>query len=189
MDRNNIELKWVVRSKLYSTSGDHIEFRCKPGYLQDPSSSSFRVQCVEGTLKYPRCTPGSKSSPLQLRCSVVAFLVLKGSRKPLPFLAVSQGVGASWMLQEWRGNAPKKSWPSTPELGKGHSGCQQSISPVWDPLANSESIFLQGAVSWTGELWKRTTFGCRRPAIRAITIARESLSCLSARVGTGSSPR
>uniref|UniRef100_A0A8C3TYQ4 Sushi domain-containing protein n=1 Tax=Catharus ustulatus TaxID=91951 RepID=A0A8C3TYQ4_CATUS len=54
MDRNNIELKWVVRSKLYSTSGDHIEFRCKPGYLRDPSSSSFRVQCVEGTLKYPR---------------------------------------------------------------------------------------------------------------------------------------
>lgn len=109
MDRNNIELKWLVQNKLYSTSGDHIEFRCKPGYLQDPSSSSFRVQCVEGTLKYPRCIPGSKSSPLRLCWSVVAFLVLKGSRKPLPFLAVSQGVGASWMLQERRGSAPKKS--------------------------------------------------------------------------------
>uniref|UniRef100_A0A803V904 Complement factor H n=1 Tax=Ficedula albicollis TaxID=59894 RepID=A0A803V904_FICAL len=58
MDRNNIELKWVAQSKLYSTWGDYIEFRCKPGYLRDPSTSSFRVQCVEGTLQYPRCTPG-----------------------------------------------------------------------------------------------------------------------------------
>ncbi|XP_014741355.1 PREDICTED: complement factor H [Sturnus vulgaris] len=58
MDRNNIELKWVAQSKLYSTSGDYIEFRCKPGYLQNTSSSSFRAQCVEGTLEYPRCTPG-----------------------------------------------------------------------------------------------------------------------------------
>ncbi|NWI03507.1 CFAH factor, partial [Tichodroma muraria] len=62
MDRNNIELKWVEQTKLYSTSGDYIEFRCKPGYLEDPSTSNFRVQCVEGTLKYPQCTPGSKSS-------------------------------------------------------------------------------------------------------------------------------
>lgn len=79
MDRNNIELKWVAKTKLYSRSGDYIEFRCKPGYLEDPNSPSFRVQCVEGTLNYPQCTLGSKSSPLQLSCSVVAFLVLKGS--------------------------------------------------------------------------------------------------------------
>ncbi|XP_014106249.1 PREDICTED: complement factor H [Pseudopodoces humilis] len=58
MDRNNIELKWVLQTKLYSTSGDYIEFRCKPGYVEDPSTSSFRVQCVEGTLEYPRCTLG-----------------------------------------------------------------------------------------------------------------------------------
>ncbi|NXU39020.1 CFAH factor, partial [Drymodes brunneopygia] len=58
MDRNNIELKWRAQTKLYSTSGDYIEFRCKPGYLEDPNTSNFRVQCVEGTLKYPRCTLG-----------------------------------------------------------------------------------------------------------------------------------
>ncbi|XP_066180727.1 complement factor H-related protein 1-like [Sylvia atricapilla] len=55
MDRNNIELKWVVKRKVYITSGDYAEFRCKQGFLEDPSTSSFRVQCVEGTLKYPRC--------------------------------------------------------------------------------------------------------------------------------------
>ncbi|NXB18826.1 CFAH factor, partial [Rhagologus leucostigma] len=58
MDRNNIELKWVAKTKLYSTSGDYIEFQCKPGYLKDPSTPSLRVQCVEGTLKYPNCTLG-----------------------------------------------------------------------------------------------------------------------------------
>ncbi|NWV13177.1 CFAH factor, partial [Ptilonorhynchus violaceus] len=58
MDRNNIELKWRTENKLYSTSGDFIEFRCKTGYLEDPESSAFRAQCVEGTLAYPRCTLG-----------------------------------------------------------------------------------------------------------------------------------
>ncbi|KAM7014081.1 complement factor H [Passerculus sandwichensis] len=59
MDRNNIELKWRGQAKLYSTSGDFIEFRCKPGYVEHPSSPNFRVQCVEGTLNYPLCTLGS----------------------------------------------------------------------------------------------------------------------------------
>lgn len=95
MDRNNIELKWRNQAKLYSTSGDFIEFDCKHGYSKHPDSPNFRVQCVEGTLNYPWCTLGSKSSPLWLCCSVVAFLVLKGSRKLLAFLAVSQGVGAA----------------------------------------------------------------------------------------------
>ncbi|XP_041885834.1 complement factor H isoform X2 [Corvus kubaryi] len=58
MDINNIELKWVAKTKLYSTSGDYIEFRCKPGYLKQRNSPSLRVQCVEGTLNYPRCIPG-----------------------------------------------------------------------------------------------------------------------------------
>uniref|UniRef100_A0A8C3DXN3 Complement factor H n=1 Tax=Corvus moneduloides TaxID=1196302 RepID=A0A8C3DXN3_CORMO len=58
MDINNIELKWVAKTKLYSTSGDYIEFRCKPGYLKQRNSPSLRVQCVEGTLNYPRCILG-----------------------------------------------------------------------------------------------------------------------------------
>ncbi|KAF1536468.1 Complement factor H, partial [Eudyptula minor] len=58
MGRNNIELKWIVQNKLYSTSGDFIEFRCKRGFLEDPASSPFRAQCMEGTLEYPRCKPG-----------------------------------------------------------------------------------------------------------------------------------
>ncbi|KAM6262910.1 complement factor H-like isoform 2-T2 [Spheniscus humboldti] len=58
MGRNNIELKWIVRKKLYSRSGDFIEFRCKRGFLEDAASSPFRAQCMEGTLEYPRCKPG-----------------------------------------------------------------------------------------------------------------------------------
>ncbi|XP_027642316.1 complement factor H [Falco peregrinus] len=64
MDRNNIELKWVTKTKLYSTSGDFIEFQCKRGYVADPASSPFRVQCVMGTLEYPRCNEG-KNCTLQ----------------------------------------------------------------------------------------------------------------------------
>ncbi|XP_027569079.2 complement factor H isoform X1 [Pipra filicauda] len=58
MDRNNIELKWSRETKLYSTSGDYIEFRCKAGYVKEQEPSHFKVQCVEGVLDYPRCRPG-----------------------------------------------------------------------------------------------------------------------------------
>ncbi|XP_010292968.1 PREDICTED: complement factor H-related protein 2-like, partial [Phaethon lepturus] len=75
MDRNNIELKWTVGRKLYSRSGDFIEFRCKRGYLEDPASSPFRAQCVEGTLEYPRCKPGSKSKELVSALKVDSLIV------------------------------------------------------------------------------------------------------------------
>ncbi|NWR28295.1 CFAH factor, partial [Tachuris rubrigastra] len=57
MARNNIELKWSHKNKLYSISGDTIEFRCKPGYLEEQDLSHFRIKCVEGVLDYPRCRP------------------------------------------------------------------------------------------------------------------------------------
>nr|XP_013816383.1 PREDICTED: coagulation factor XIII B chain-like [Apteryx mantelli mantelli] len=65
MNRNNIELKWVARNKLYSKSGDFIEFECKIGHVQDPASSPFRAQCVEGKLEYPHCKPGKKCTVLE----------------------------------------------------------------------------------------------------------------------------
>uniref|UniRef100_A0A803YLP9 Complement factor H n=1 Tax=Meleagris gallopavo TaxID=9103 RepID=A0A803YLP9_MELGA len=58
MNNNNIELKWREEKKLYSKPGDFIEFDCKIGNVKDPASSPFRVQCINGTLKYPRCNPG-----------------------------------------------------------------------------------------------------------------------------------
>ncbi|XP_068262726.1 complement factor H-like [Nyctibius grandis] len=72
MDRNNIELKWVLGRKLYSRSGDFIEFRCKRGYLEDAASPAFRAQCMEGTLEYPRCKPGKN-------CTVRARIMEKNN--------------------------------------------------------------------------------------------------------------
>ncbi|NWY51518.1 CFAH factor, partial [Chionis minor] len=57
MRSNNIELKWRSSRKLYSRSGDVIEFRCKRGYYPESTSPPFRTWCVEGTLEYPRCSP------------------------------------------------------------------------------------------------------------------------------------
>ncbi|XP_062478714.1 complement factor H-like, partial [Pezoporus occidentalis] len=62
MGRNNIELKWTRGRKLYSRSGDFIEFRCKRGFMEDPASSPFRVECLEGTLEYPQCKPARDCS-------------------------------------------------------------------------------------------------------------------------------
>ncbi|XP_072854185.2 complement factor H isoform X5 [Pogona vitticeps] len=55
MNMSNIQLKWKYDSKLYSESGDFIDFICKRGYHPDRASPPFRVQCVDGRLEYPRC--------------------------------------------------------------------------------------------------------------------------------------
>lgn len=54
---NKIQLKWKSAEKLYSESGDMVEFICRRGFQPDPSSPPFRVQCTDGRLEYPRCTP------------------------------------------------------------------------------------------------------------------------------------
>uniref|UniRef100_A0A803YQT3 Complement factor H n=1 Tax=Meleagris gallopavo TaxID=9103 RepID=A0A803YQT3_MELGA len=99
MNNNNIELKWREEKKLYSKPGDFIEFDCKIGNVKDPASSPFRVQCINGTLKYPRCNPGSKSSPFAIVWLLFfAYLVQKLKGKPLAsvpgeVITENQGVG------------------------------------------------------------------------------------------------
>lgn len=93
MSSNNIELKWVRGRKLYSRSGDFVEFKCRRGHVKDPASSSpFRVECVEGMLEYPRCKPGGKSSALQPQrgCCVVG----EAQGKVFSFPGEEPGVGA-----------------------------------------------------------------------------------------------
>ncbi|XP_062991124.1 complement factor H [Elgaria multicarinata webbii] len=56
MRHNNIRLRWRKNEKVYSESGDEIEFSCVSGYRSDPSSQApFRAQCRNGKLEYPRC--------------------------------------------------------------------------------------------------------------------------------------
>ncbi|XP_074859404.1 complement factor H-related protein 2-like, partial [Carettochelys insculpta] len=43
MEKNNIKLKWKNAQKLFSESGDIIEFACKEGYEKDVSSSPLRA--------------------------------------------------------------------------------------------------------------------------------------------------
>ncbi|XP_077188828.1 complement factor H isoform X2 [Paroedura picta] len=55
MSNNNIQLKWQYAPKLYSESGDMVEFVCKWRYGPDPASPPFRTQCIKGRVEYPRC--------------------------------------------------------------------------------------------------------------------------------------
>ncbi|XP_038614260.1 complement factor H isoform X2 [Tachyglossus aculeatus] len=55
MMRNNIKLRWENHKKLYSETGDIIEFACKNGYTKAQGSPPFRAQCIQGKLTYPNC--------------------------------------------------------------------------------------------------------------------------------------
>ncbi|XP_072504418.1 complement factor H isoform X2 [Notamacropus eugenii] len=55
MEKNNIELKWLRAEKLYSQTGQEMEFSCIQGYRKDPRSLPFRTKCIEGKINYPKC--------------------------------------------------------------------------------------------------------------------------------------
>ncbi|XP_078297509.1 complement factor H-like isoform X1 [Panthera onca] len=55
MERHNIQLRWSSVKKLYSPTGDTVEFECKAGYRRQTSQQTFRVTCWEGKLTYPVC--------------------------------------------------------------------------------------------------------------------------------------
>ncbi|XP_042636907.1 complement factor H-related protein 5-like [Orycteropus afer afer] len=55
MNKNNIQLKWIKDKKLYSKTGDIIEFECIHAYKMKTPQQSFRATCQEGKIEYPRC--------------------------------------------------------------------------------------------------------------------------------------
>ncbi|XP_012582415.1 PREDICTED: complement factor H [Condylura cristata] len=56
MNEHNIRLRWKNSDKIYSWSGDYVEFECKPGYKKESSPEKFRIKCTKGKLIYPTCT-------------------------------------------------------------------------------------------------------------------------------------
>ncbi|XP_047377264.1 complement factor H-like isoform X2 [Sciurus carolinensis] len=55
LERHNISFRWKEEQKLYSMSGDSVEFRCKYGY-RPLANQLFRTKCIDGHMEYPRCT-------------------------------------------------------------------------------------------------------------------------------------
>ncbi|XP_053098956.1 complement factor H isoform X2 [Hemicordylus capensis] len=55
MESHNIQLRWRYNQKLYSESGEPVEFFCRRGYRLAPSSPPLRALCIEGNLEYPSC--------------------------------------------------------------------------------------------------------------------------------------
>ncbi|XP_020827377.1 complement factor H-like isoform X2 [Phascolarctos cinereus] len=55
MKKNRIELRWVDSEKLYSRTGQELEFICMRGFHRASNSPPFRAKCVEGKINYPRC--------------------------------------------------------------------------------------------------------------------------------------
>ncbi|XP_041503578.1 complement factor H-like isoform X2 [Microtus oregoni] len=56
MKRHNITYKWKRGQKLYSESGDYVEFSCISGYNRANESPPFRTMCIDGHINYPSCT-------------------------------------------------------------------------------------------------------------------------------------
>ncbi|XP_019343943.2 coagulation factor XIII B chain isoform X1 [Alligator mississippiensis] len=79
MKKNNIQLRWKSKDKLTPNSEDFIEFYCKLGYVRDPTSSEFRVQCLEGRLQYPKCIRRSEMSCG--RAPAISNAIIEGREK------------------------------------------------------------------------------------------------------------
>ncbi|XP_007539822.2 complement factor H [Erinaceus europaeus] len=54
MNKHKIQLRWIDRNKLYSQSGEPVEFSCKHRYRWI-SPEPLRTKCVEGRIAYPTC--------------------------------------------------------------------------------------------------------------------------------------
>ena len=59
MERHNITFKWIGKQKLYSKSGEPVEFSCKSGYNVANKSSPLRTRCIDGRINYPSCIKSS----------------------------------------------------------------------------------------------------------------------------------
>ncbi|XP_055000535.1 complement factor H [Sorex araneus] len=55
LNKHNIVFRWVDKKKLYSESGDKVEFYCKLGYRRLSPPESFRTTCRDGQIAYPTC--------------------------------------------------------------------------------------------------------------------------------------
>ncbi|KAK7795464.1 hypothetical protein U0070_027332, partial [Myodes glareolus] len=53
MERHNITFKWIGKQKLYSKSGEYVDFSCKFGYNVANKSSPLRTRCIDGRINYP----------------------------------------------------------------------------------------------------------------------------------------
>ncbi|XP_052057245.1 complement factor H-like isoform X10 [Apodemus sylvaticus] len=55
MEKHNIILRWRENEKIYSQSGEDIEFMCKRGHREAGESPPFRTKCINGQINYPTC--------------------------------------------------------------------------------------------------------------------------------------
>ncbi|XP_055480657.1 complement factor H-like isoform X2 [Psammomys obesus] len=55
MRKHNIVLKWRANEKIYSKSGEAVEFDCQRGYKPARRSRAFRTTCIDGHINYPTC--------------------------------------------------------------------------------------------------------------------------------------
>ncbi|XP_008053453.2 complement factor H-related protein 1-like, partial [Carlito syrichta] len=53
MRQYNITLRWQRHQRVYSRTGEEIEFLCKDGYNPQTTKISFRALCQNGKLVYP----------------------------------------------------------------------------------------------------------------------------------------